>query len=148
MASRSTAIFGRLVDSLTAWLRHRRDVGEISRLSPGELVSIANDLHLSPTDLESLAARGAGHAENLDRLLARLGIERAMVARCEPAVMRDMQRVCAACPHTARCRRELRAGTADRTYRKFCANSGTLDGLDREGALRFGGRSVTLEAAS
>jgi hypothetical protein len=46
--------------------------------------------------------------------------------------MRDMERVCAACPHATKCRRALRAGTAGQTYREFCANSGTFDGFNHE----------------
>jgi hypothetical protein len=134
MAFHSHTIFGRAVDSVTAWLGHCRDVGELSRLSPAEFASIANDLRLSPLDLKRLADKGPGVTDNLSRMLADVGIDRPAIVRTEPAVMRDMERVCAACPNARRCRRELRAGTAKRTYREFCANSGTFDVLDQETA--------------
>ena len=147
MAFHSNPILGRAIDSVTAWLAHRRDVGELSRLSPAEFASIANDLRLSPLDLTRLADKGAGATDNLNRMLADLGISHTAVARTEPAVMRDMERVCAACPSAKRCRRELRARTAQRTYREFCANSGTFDVLDRDTAPSGGGH-VLAEIAS
>ncbi|MBB5052854.1 MULTISPECIES: hypothetical protein [Nitrobacteraceae] len=135
MVSRSSPILGRVIDSLTAWLAHRRDIGELSHLPPGEFSSIASDLRLSPTDFARLAGKRRGKADNLCRLLSALGIDNSAIARTEPAVMRDMERVCAACLNTAICQDELRAGTAARTYQEFCANSGTLDVLDREERL-------------
>ena len=132
MSSHSNPILGRMVKSLTAWLAHRRDLGELSRLSPVEFASIAKDLRLSSIELARLADQGPGTTDNLSRMLGTLGIDRAAIARTEPGVMRDMERVCAACPNTARCRREIRAGRAHRTWRKFCANSATLDVLDQE----------------
>jgi hypothetical protein len=155
MASLSNTILGRLIDGLAAWFAHRRDIGELSRLSRADFVSIASDLRLSPLDLARLTRKGSGGADNLSRLLGALGIDSSAIASTEPAVMRDMERVCAACPHTTKCRRALRAGTAGRTYRKFCANSGTFDGFDRQeapapvgGKLPANHRPAELEIAS
>ena len=55
MASLSNTILGRAIDGLTAWFAHRRDIGELSRLSRADFASIASDLRLSPLDLARLA---------------------------------------------------------------------------------------------
>jgi hypothetical protein len=132
MAHSSHTILGRLADSVAGWLEHRRDIAELARLTPDEFASIANDLRLSPVELTRLAEKGTGTTANLDRMLDALEIERSTIVQTEPAVMHDMERVCAFCSNTARCRSEIAAGTAGCTYREFCANSGTLDALATE----------------
>lgn len=148
MPSRSNPILGPMVNTLTAWLAHRRGVAELSRLSDVEFASIAKDLRLSQIDLSRLAHRAPDGTGNLERMFDALGIKCAAIARTEPAVVRDMERVCAACPNATRCRRELRAGTARRSYGAFCANSCTFDVLDRSEALRSGGEASLAEVAS
>jgi hypothetical protein len=130
MTARSNPTICTMVDRLTVWRRHHRDLRELAGLGDAEFSAIAHDLRLSPADFEMLAREGNGQTANLGRLLNALGIDDAAMIRAEPAVVRDMERVCAMCPATARCARDLRAGTSGLTYREYCPNSGTIDALE------------------
>jgi hypothetical protein len=51
------------------------------------------------------------------------------LARTEPLVLRDMERVCTLCKDKPRCRDDLAAGTAERHYEDYCLNAPTIDHL-------------------
>ncbi len=129
MTSRSNLAIRTAVDKLTVWRRHRRDLRDLAGLDSGAFSAIARDLCLSSVDLELLAKAGERRTANLGRLLDALGIEDGVISRAEPAVMRDMQRVCALCPAKARCDRDLRAATSRRTYKEYCPNGPTINSL-------------------
>ena len=44
-------------------------------------------------------------------------------------VLRDMERVCAACQHKRQCDHDLAAGTAAKHYEEYCGNALTIDAL-------------------
>jgi hypothetical protein len=129
MTSGSNFAIRAAVDKLAVWRRHRRDLRELAELDGGVFSAIARDLCLSSADLQSLGKAGEGRTVNLGRLLDALGIAEAVISRTEPAVMRDMERVCALCVAKARCGRDLRAASSRRTYREYCPNSATIDAL-------------------
>jgi hypothetical protein len=54
-----------------------------------------------------------------------------------PAVMRDLQRLCITCANKARCQHELAAGTAAAHFHEFCPNAFTLDALFKRESLPF-----------
>jgi chaperonin GroEL (HSP60 family) len=84
---------------------------EIRKLSDTDIASIANNLRIPRSELETLAAHGQG-AKELARLLNELGIEEAAVIRKEPGIICDMRMICALCVAKLRCGRELDDGTA------------------------------------
>lgn len=129
MITHSSLDFRNVIDRLVIWCKHRRASREVEGLSEADFSVIARDLNLSPGDLEAAARKSGDRAVNLSRLFGVLGIDGAEILRTEPSVMRDMERVCALCPATARCDRDLRKGAFRRTYREYCANSATIDAL-------------------
>ena len=58
-------------------------------------------------------------------MLTALSIDQDDLARTEPLVLRDMERVCALCSQKRRCDRDLAAGTSAAHYQEYCANAPT-----------------------
>jgi len=118
-----------LIDKFAAWLKHRRDLSEIRRMNRADFDLIAHDLRLSSDDLERLVAAGQHSADEMPKMLKALGIDVAAIARAEPLLVRDMQRVCSLCRDKAHCHGELAGGTAPQHYKEFCPNAPTIDAL-------------------
>ncbi|MFY9953475.1 hypothetical protein [Bradyrhizobium sp.] len=118
-----------LISMFADWLTHRRELSEIRQMDRTDFDRIASDLRISPGELDALVDRGPHAADELPKLLKALGIEEADLARTEPLVLRDMERVCALCHHKRQCDRELAAGTSAEHYTGYCPNAGTIDSL-------------------
>ena len=93
-----------VVDTFGEWLKHRRELREMREMDATNFGRIASELRMSSADLEALA-------------------------RTEPLVLRDMERVCSLCNHKRQCDRDLAAGTAAAHYEQYCGNAPTIDGL-------------------
>lgn len=120
-----------LIDTFADWLKHRRDLSEVRRMDTTEFDRIAGDLRVSPGELDTLVRRGPHAADELPKLLKALGIDEADLARTEPLVLRDMERVCAMCASKRQCDRDLAAGTSVEHYEEYCLNAPTIDSLDQ-----------------
>lgn len=118
-----------LIGPFADWLKHRRDLNKMRQLDRGDFERIANELQVSPEDLDSLVHHGLDAADELPKLLKALGIDEATLARAEPLVLRDMKRVCALCRHKRRCNHDLAAGVSANHYRDYCLNASTIDNL-------------------
>lgn len=118
-----------LIDTFGDWLKHRRELKEMRDMDAANFGRIASDLRMSSADLEALVRQGPHAADELPKMLEALGIDREALARTEPLVLRDMERVCTLCNHKHQCDRELAAGTAGAHYEEFCNNAPTIDGL-------------------
>ena len=127
--TRPYPIVGYWIDLFGDWLKHRRDLGEMRQLDNASFNQIANDLRVSPADLNDLVRRGSHSADELPKLLAALGIDEEKLARTEPLVLRDMERVCSLCSQKNQCDDDLAAGTSAARYRRYCNNASTIDGL-------------------
>ena len=92
---------------------------------------IASDLRVTPGELDTLVRQGPHAADELPKLLKVLGINEADLARTEPLVLRDMERVCAMCASKRQCDRDLAAGTSAEHYEGYCLNAPTIDSLDQ-----------------
>ena len=92
---------------------------------------IAGDLRVSPGVLDTLVRQGPHAADELPKMLKVLGIDEADLARTQPLVLRDMERVCALCANKRECDRDLAAGTAAEHYEGYCLNAPTIDSLER-----------------
>jgi uncharacterized protein YjiS (DUF1127 family) len=122
-------IVSRMIDIFGEWLKHRRGLRELREIDAANFGQIASDLRMSSADLEALVRQGPHAADELPKMLAALGIDQDDLARTEPLVLRDMERVCAVCIHKRQCDRDLAAGTAAEHYEDYCANAPTIDGL-------------------
>lgn len=120
----------RLIDGFGNWLAHRREVAELSDLNSEELGRIAHDLGIPAAELSELVRNGPHRIDELPLLLKALGIDESALARAEPLVLRDMERVCAQCRHKGECNRDLSDGTVAQHYRVYCGNAQTIELLD------------------
>ena len=111
------------------WLKHRRELSEIRQMDRADFDRIASDLRISPGELDALVDQGPHAADEQPKLLKALGIDEADLARTEPMVLRDMERVCALCHHKRQCDRELAAGTSAEHYQGYCPNAPTIHDL-------------------
>ena len=119
----------RMVDIFGEWLKHRRELREMREMDAANFNQIASDLRMSSADLEALVRQGPHAADELPKMLTALGIDQHDLARSEPLVLRDMERVCSMCIHKRKCDKDLAAGTAAAHYEEYCANAPTIDGL-------------------
>ena len=120
-----------LLDAFAGWLKHRRELNEMRQLDTAEFDRIANDLRISPGDLNDLVRQGPRAADELPRLLDALGIDEEALVRTEPMLLRDMARVCALCHHKRQCDRDLFAGTSAEHYQGYCPNAPSINDLAR-----------------
>jgi hypothetical protein len=111
------------------WLKRRQaHQHSLDGLPNAEVQKIAHDMGLSTADLRALD-RLADQPLLLPRLLEALHIDPEAVARSEPMVYRDLQRVCAMCDSKKRCARDLKEGTAAVHFEDYCPNTLTLKTL-------------------
>ena len=127
----SPSVLERLTHTFNDWLNHRRELNEMRQLGLVEFDRIAADLQLSPRGLNELVNRGPHAADELPRLLTALGIDADDLARIEPVVLHDMERVCALCDHKHECDQDLDAGTSAEHYQEYCLNASTIAGLNK-----------------
>lgn len=117
------------IDKFVGWIKHRRELSEVRQMNRTDFDLIARDLRVSPDELDRLVAAGAHSADEMPEMLKALGIEVADLARVDPLLVRDMQRVCSLCRDKAHCHGELAGGTAAQHYKEFCPNAPTIDAL-------------------
>jgi hypothetical protein len=120
-----------LINTFGDWLKHRRGLSEIRQMDRSDFDRIASDLRVSPTDLDELVRQGPHAADELPKLLKVLGIDDADLARTQPLVLRDMERVCALCHSKRQCDRDLAAGTSAEHYEGYCLNAPTIELLSQ-----------------
>lgn len=121
----------KVIDLFSDWLKQRRELNELMEFAadPGELERVARELNVTPADLERLVRQGSQGANELPYALTALGIDETVLWRAQPALLRDMERVCSFCTHKSRCHKELAAGTAAMNYVEYCENADTIDTL-------------------
>jgi hypothetical protein len=140
---KSYPLVDKVIDIFGDWLKRRREIREMRELDAGEFARIAHELCVTPGDLDTFVRQGPHATSELPKLLKALGIDEKALARSQPLVLRDMERVCASCVRKAQCDQDLDAGTSDQHYEKYCLNASTIDSLDQNrphadrGAISF-----------
>lgn len=95
---------------------------ELREMDDGDFARIAQDLCMSPAELDAVVCQGPQASEELPQPLKSLGIDEA-VSRAQPLLHRGMVRVCASCQQKAQCDHDLDAGTAAEHYAAYCPNA-------------------------
>jgi hypothetical protein len=125
-----------VLDAIAGWInkyRHMHGVrDELGECSHEDVMRIAKDLGVPVSDLRGLAAKGARSADVLQKMLLALSVDPQALAKNDPAVMPDLQRLCIVCSQKGRCQHELAQGTAAEHFREFCPNAYTLDALFKD----------------
>jgi hypothetical protein len=90
-----------ILGAIAQWVAKYREAfgirNELANCSAQEVAGIARELKITPGELTSLAKKGPGAAALLQRLLHALGVNPNELERSDPAVMRDLQRLCITC---------------------------------------------------
>ena len=118
-----------MLESVREWVRTHVRPSEVELLSPQEQRYLASDLALSQDELLSLSATRRDNTVLMERMMRAHGIDPDRMRRALYTPMRDIERVCTRCRNTARCARELDAGTAAISCHEFCPNASTFDAL-------------------
>lgn len=127
------ALVQTVFNSIADWVgRYRQNFGlnnQFGQCTPDEVMRVAKDLKLTPTELKELASKGPNAADLLLKMLSALHVDRKALENSDPNVMQDLQRLCTTCGAKKRCERELADGTAVDHFQEFCPNAFTLDAL-------------------
>jgi uncharacterized protein DUF6455 len=127
---------GFVLDAVAGWIDKYRQASslndEFRHCSPEDVMQIAKDLGVPASELRKLTAKGPAAADLMKRMLIALRVDPHVLVNTNPAVMRDLQRLCVFCSQKDRCEHELAKGTASEHYREFCPNAFTLDALFKQ----------------
>ena len=104
------------------WIRHWRERAERDAMSIDEVGRFARDIGVGVDELERMVD-AAHDPEQLSAMLRTLDLDEAALKRAEPAMLRDMQRLCSLCGTASTCLHALDTGIAPTTCRSFATNS-------------------------
>jgi hypothetical protein len=118
---------------------YRKAIGfnnEFGMCGPDEVMRMAKDIGVTPSQLQELVRKGPDSANLLKRMLVALHVDPKIIADMDPLVMREMQWLCITCNNKKRCEHELAKGTATKHFHEFCPNAVSIDELlDQKGQL-------------
>jgi uncharacterized protein YjiS (DUF1127 family) len=133
---------GRVIQWWRNWARTRRTMADLERCGPSEVEHLAHDVGLNRQEICTLAGQWPGSADLLSQRLAGVKLDIAEIARREPQVVRDLERVCTLCASKRRCQHDLAKDPADPVWREYCPNTMTLNALAAERAIRGNKRAT------
>jgi hypothetical protein len=114
---------------LQDWIKTRALRTELRSLPDRELGKLVAETGLSEHDLEHIGVGHAGPGTLLPQRLAGLGIDPKGLSAVNPALYRDLERLCAKCARAGRCQRDLAKGDAEAGLRDYCLNAYTIKSL-------------------
>ena len=132
-SDRKMPLLRQLLARWTSWLGRRGRRTEVEQLGPEGTASIARDIGTSVPELRALAGKWPDTSEDLlaGRLRA-LNLDPAALSENQPAVARDLSRLCSLCRDKAQCRHDLERRPGSPAWQSYCPNSGTLTALQPE----------------
>ena len=119
--------------SMLAWCRARfkkSSESDFGCCDEAEIERMARDVRMSVSELRALARKGPKAADLLQRRMAALDLDPKEVAWLEPAVSRDLQRVCSLCKSHRQCAWDFARRAPPSTWKSYCPNAGTLEALN------------------
>lgn len=111
----------RWIDTARTRRQLKRELAQLAAM--GSLDAVLGDVGLARSQVGPMVAHGAQSGDQLDRMLARLGLDAAQLA---PETRRDMTWTCLNCPDKRQCRRWM-AGRDIYDFHSFCPNADELD---------------------
>jgi hypothetical protein len=126
----STSTYGQILRYIVEGWRHLKrkhdELAEFDSCGRCEVERIARDLGLTAGELRTVVVRGEATTELLHRRMETLGIDAAQI---DPAVLRDLERACAACENDQECAHELDTRPQQAGWPRYCPNATTLEAL-------------------
>jgi hypothetical protein len=125
-AHEGRTVLGRVGEWLKSWWERSTALAELEACSGPEMERVARDAGIGVSDLRVLAGKWPSSADLVERRMAVLGLDAVEVEAEQPAVMRDLQRVCSLCDNKRVCEHDLDRSPANAAWREYCPNTGTL----------------------
>lgn len=120
-----------VISSWRNWRERRRRQGELNGLTHEDVIEIAADCGVTPSQLIDAVRSGPQAADELTQMIEALEIDDALIQHVGLHTFNDMKRLCAECSTKKRCRRALANGVASLTYEAFCPNAEALHELEQ-----------------
>jgi len=123
------AALGAIADWVT---NYRNAVGfnnEFDMCGPDEVMRMAEDIGVTPSQLQELVRKGGNSANLLKRMLVALHVDPKVIADMDPLVMREVKWLCITCCNKRQCEHEIAKGTAVEHFQKYCPNAVSIDEL-------------------
>lgn len=108
------------------WIGNRAGRTELDRLDQRALGSLARDVGASASELCAVAGKWPDAADLLTRRMTALHLDPVEIGRTEPAVSRDITKLCSLCDDKRQCEHDLNHATANPRWWRYCPNSPTL----------------------
>jgi len=128
------AVLAAIADWVT---NYRNAIGlknEFAMCGPDEVMRMAKDIGVTPSQLEELVRKGPDSANLLKRMLVALHVDPKIIAEIDPLIMREIKWLCITCSNKKRCEHELAKSTATEHFHEFCPNAVSIDELlDQKG---------------
>lgn len=118
-----------IAEKVRKWLKARAEERELNALPNNMLEEIAHDVGLSVSELANVAPENPGASTLMPERLAAMGIDADYVRAAEPAVYRDLERLCGKCQSWKQCEQDMARGDVESGQCGYCANAGTIDAL-------------------
>src|SRR5262249_18429377 len=119
------------LNAIADWVtNYRNAIGlkdEFGMCGPDEVMRMAKDIGVTPSQLRELVRKGADSVKLLKGLLAALHVDPKIIADMDPLVMREMQWLCITCNNKKRCQHELAKGAAIEHFHEYCPNAISID---------------------
>ena len=124
--------------AIADWVTNYRNAiglkNEFAMCGPDEVMRMAKDIGVTPSQLEELVRKGPDSANLLKRMLVALHVDPKIIAEIDPLIMREMKWLCITCSNKKRCEHELAKSTATEHFHEFCPNAVSIDELlDQKG---------------
>ena len=123
------AAFKAIADWVTSYRNAIGFKNEFGMCGPDEVMRMAKDIGVTPSQLQELVRQGSDSANLLKRMLVALHVDPKIIADMDPLVMREMQWLCITCNNKKRCEHELAKGTATEHFHEFCPNAVSIEEL-------------------
>ena len=121
------------VEAIANWVTSYRNVvgfnNEFDMCGPDEVMRMAEDIGVTPSQLQELVRKGGNSANLLKRMLVALQVDPKVIADMDPLVMREMKWLCITCSNKRQCEHELAKGTAAEHFEQYCPNAVSIDEL-------------------
>jgi len=123
------AAFKAIADWVTSYRNAIGFKNEFGMCGPDEVMRMAKDIGVTPSQLQELVRQGSDSANLLKRMLVALHVDPKTIPDIDPLVMREMNWLCMTCGNKKRCEHELAKGTATEHFHEFCPNAVSIDEL-------------------
>jgi hypothetical protein len=101
-------------------------INEMSRLTPGEIDRLAQDVGMNGGDFLKIATQENGTAELLQRRLKALRLDEDEIRLLSPLLLRDLQVTCSLCAAKSQCSSDMDRSDRPQGWETYCPNAGTL----------------------